>query len=389
MKNRIVSLLLVAVMVLSYIPVSALTAFAASNYDNPTLIVESKYSADNTSVDVSISIANNPGVAGAKIKITYDNRLTLIAATNGTAFEILDYTAPALINPCYLNWDSLDQVSTDDGIIAVLSFNVTEGITPGEELLIKCSYESGDIYDTNLHDLSFDVVDGIVTIIDYIPGDANNDGTINGKDVTLIRRYNAGYTVEINESAANVNGDDVINGKDVTLIRRYNAGYDVELLPAPVKHTHVMESTAAKQATCTQNGNIAYWHCTNCDKYFSDENGIAEITLDNTVISATGHTIVIDPAVEPTYTETGLTEGSHCSVCNIKIVEQTILPILPKEEYSINYNIAHNDAYLASIDLNNQISDSARTYTSEVGLYELPILETDGYDFVGWFDGSS
>ena len=28
-----------------------------------------------------------------------------------------------------------------------------------------------------------------------------------------------------------------------------------------------------------------------------------------------GHTIEIDAAKEPTCTETGLTEGSHCSVC--------------------------------------------------------------------------
>jgi hypothetical protein len=33
-------------------------------------------------------------------------------------------------------------------------------------------------------------------------------------------------------------------------------------------------------------------------------------------VAATGHTPVTDPAVDPTYSETGLTEGSHCSVCN-------------------------------------------------------------------------
>ncbi len=38
------------------------------------------------------------------------------------------------------------------------------------------------------------------------------------------------------------------------------------------------------------------------------------------------HTPVTDPAVAPTCTETGLTEGSHCKVCLMPIVEQTTIP---------------------------------------------------------------
>lgn len=37
---------------------------------------------------------------------------------------------------------------------------------------------------------------------------------------------------------------------------------------------------------------------------------------------ALGHTIIIDAAVEPTCTETGLTEGSHCEACNEIIIPQ-------------------------------------------------------------------
>lgn len=54
--------------------------------------------------------------------------------------------------------------------------------------------------------------------------------------------------------------------------------------------------------------------------------------FDDTVLSALGHDVVIDPAVEPTYTSTGLTEGSHCARCNEVLVKQIVIPILVREE---------------------------------------------------------
>lgn len=56
----------------------------------------------------------------------------------------------------------------------------------------------------------------------------------------------------------------------------------------PSNHTNLVK-TAAKAPTCTEAGNIAYWHCDACDKYFSDKNGTTEITLEGTVLKATGH----------------------------------------------------------------------------------------------------
>ena len=41
-----------------------------------------------------------------------------------------------------------------------------------------------------------------------------------------------------------------------------------------------------------------------------------------TLCELNGHTVVVDEAVEATCKEHGLTEGSHCSVCNKVIVEQ-------------------------------------------------------------------
>ena len=44
------------------------------------------------------------------------------------------------------------------------------------------------------------------------------------------------------------------------------------------------------------------------------------------------HTVVVDPAKAPTYTATGLTEGSHCSKCGKVIKKQETVPKLQKQE---------------------------------------------------------
>ena len=54
-------------------------------------------------------------------------------------------------------------------------------------------------------------------------------------------------------------------------------------------HTHTLTPVAAKEATCTEAGNIAYWFCDDCDKYFSDAEAENEIIQAQTVISALGH----------------------------------------------------------------------------------------------------
>ena len=95
---------------------------------------------------------------------------------------------------------------------------------------------------------------------------------------------------------------------------------------ATTAHTHELTLVPAVPATCTAAGNSAYYTCSGCDKIFSDSEGTTETTLQDVTIAATGHTVVNDPAVAATCTETGLTAGSHCSVCNTVLVAQETVP---------------------------------------------------------------
>ena len=65
-----------------------------------------------------------------------------------------------------------------------------------------------------------------------LAGDANNDGSVNLKDVVQIRRWLVGgWNAVINEANADVDGNNKVNLKDAVYIRRYLADdWDVTLL---------------------------------------------------------------------------------------------------------------------------------------------------------------
>ena len=53
-------------------------------------------------------------------------------------------------------------------------------------------------------------------------------------------------------------------------------------------HTHTLVKHEAKSATCTDEGNVEYWHCEKCGKNFSDKDGISEVA--GVAIPSSGHT---------------------------------------------------------------------------------------------------
>lgn len=80
--------------------------------------------------------------------------------------------------------------------------------------------------------------------------------------------------------------------------------------------THNKDTVEIVAAKCTEDGKKIY-KCSKCGKVMKTEK-----------IDATGHIPVTDPAVAPTETSDGLTEGSHCGVCGAVLTAQEVIPML-------------------------------------------------------------
>ena len=90
---------------------------------------------------------------------------------------------------------------------------------------------------------------------------------------------------------------------------------ETEPVETETDHVHVWSDwQTTKEATCTENG--------------LQERSCACGENETQDIEAIGHTEVIDEAVAPTCTDTGLTEGKHCSACKAVLTAQETVAAL-------------------------------------------------------------
>ena len=149
-----------------------------------------------------------------------DGKISTGSPVSGNVTSFGEATEPVTLR-LLENGTEIYKVTSTDGTYSFSS------VSPGAYTIEV----SKNKHATRSYEITVDREDVVEDVAIYLKGDVNNDGTINVKDATLLRRYVAewdGVTVDID--TADVNADGIINVKDATILRRYVAEWDgVEL----------------------------------------------------------------------------------------------------------------------------------------------------------------
>ncbi len=249
-----------------------------------------------------------------------------------------------------------------------------EGVIPDENVFFEIKWydENGNVFsDEDVIDYyMFYEMDQVIRVrTDYWESDSEDilDETDWSQDVTLMasEEHPGNYYLQAFDGAkpgdytflfcSEYIGDlhtmaEVKALKDIVKAEKKVLFYDQDLQePEEPGHTHEYQSAVTKEATCTEAG-IRTYTCSCGDQYTEE-------------IDAAGHQEVKDPAVEPTETTEGKTEGSHCGVCGEVLKAQESIPALGKPEEP-----GHRHTYQSAVTKGATCTEAGiRTYTCSCG----------------------
>ena len=176
--RKFISIFLVVLMLASMLPT---TVFAATAPTVTAASVEKEMIAGQT-VDVDITLSDNPGITGGTVKIKFEKaklKLTSVKNTNQTITSTYDgYSVMPITSGSYtLSWDGglLSADLTGNGVIATLTFEVLDTATVGDSTI---TVSDVDFTNFNLDVLTGTGVNGKVTLYSKLTSNLPIDITV-------------------------------------------------------------------------------------------------------------------------------------------------------------------------------------------------------------------
>jgi len=237
MKNRqkLLSSILAIIMLIPMLCLITLPVKASDN--EPIIIIGDARGKKGDTVDVKITVQNNPGVSTVFFSITYDRDiLKLVNVSNANSvFTDAMHSGTLEWYPFNMSWMMLlgpGVNCTNNGLITTLSFEII-GEMPLGYTDINLDYKEGDIINIEREKVRFDVQNGKIKLPDpdntrrkgFITNNGNN-ADISIQDAIAIFRHLADKVILTNEEdayAADIDGVGGITIQDAIYIFRYLA----------------------------------------------------------------------------------------------------------------------------------------------------------------------
>lgn len=261
-----------------------------------------EWSVTQGSLPTGLSLSKGGKITG--IPTVLGNYVFTVTASNGVESDSKSFSI-SVVDPIYSIQNSGD-ISFADAI---------EGYTPEVKTIMITNDGNQPITLDQPSSTSFDV--GTLSKTELNVGEIA-EFTVQPKNGLLAGSY---------EEDIVITGTN--NGKSVST--KVNVKFNV-------KHNAV--KVERKDPTCTEKGNIEYWYCEACRKYFQDEALTKELKQEETILPATGHNLTKVDEKKPTVDAAGNIEYWYCEVCNKYFsdekaeheitLEDTIIAKLPK-----------------------------------------------------------
>jgi hypothetical protein len=317
---RILPIILSIMVIGSVVPLT--TSLMAS--ENGKMSVATAEGKRGETVDINVSIDDNPGIVTMYLNMNYDKtRLKLTEVKNGSVLKDPAHGGNLSLVPYSLNWDGslLTENITENGVIVTLSFEVLSDAPMGDAE-VSITYDTGNIYNMNIEDIAFDITNGKITIThDHVAGEWETtsepsclaagskvqkcticDETLKTETIPALGHDFGAWQIRSNAECTT-------DGEEYHICTR--CGVDETRGISATGHIPG-EWQIIKEATCTEPGERVQ-KCTVC-----------QTVLDTQTISATGHTAgEWEITLNATCTESG-TRVKECTVCGEIMDSETI-----------------------------------------------------------------
>lgn len=162
MKNNLKSLTAIIMTLIMLVNIFPISVFPVGNA-SMSLTASSVSGEAGDTVEVEISVSDNPGIASLKFDVEYSDYLTLEGVVFNSAFGPYATTPPVYKNPQSITLVSPYADCTVNGVLATLTFSIADDAPAGDHDILL-SYYQNETYNSNFDDVSVRVTDGCVTV---------------------------------------------------------------------------------------------------------------------------------------------------------------------------------------------------------------------------------